>query len=413
MTTSLLPPAEVLEFAGSGAWPRPTRPVLEVESAAAKDVKAELVGYLTSQFGLGEAARAYAHALIAHGAELTLRDVDPGPGHERQDRSLEPCFLSPTSVAPSLEFVFVNPDRLGELAGWDAAGDRLRVACWFWELETLPAAWRPWIERMDAFIAPSGFIAQSLGAATDKPVLLVPQPVERLPGVVMSKADFGLDEAAFVFLTMLDLNSTLDRKNPEGAIMAFKRAFPPDSGGVRLLVKVSNGRRHPVLLHRLLALAASDKRIIIRDAVLATPHAQALQAACDAYVSLHRAEGFGLALAEAMLAGKPVIATGWSGNMQFMDETNSCLVGYQLVPIARTSYPHAEGQRWAEPDLDDAARWMANLVADRALGERIGEAGRQSASISLAPRAAAEELALACASLTAGCRGLDTHGVGP
>jgi glycosyltransferase involved in cell wall biosynthesis len=124
---------------------------------------------------------------------------------------------------------------------------------------------------------------------------------------------------------------------------------------------------------RLVAAARGDARIIVRDDLLEARHLRALQACCDACVSLHRCEGFGLLTAEAMLMGKPVIATGYSGNMEYMTPANSCLVDYRLVPVGAGDYPHAQGQRWAEPDIADAARHMRALYGDRALGHRLGD----------------------------------------
>jgi glycosyltransferase involved in cell wall biosynthesis len=188
----------------------------------------------------------------------------------------------------------------------------------------------------------------------------------------LGRRDFGLDEDAFVFLSTFDFNSSFWRKNPLGAIAAFRMAFPDPEDRVQLLIKSSNGKGYPKLLAQLLDAAAADRRIIVRDEVMEKQHLQSLHRCADCFVSLHRAEGFGLALAESMALAKPVIATGWSGNMEFMTEQNSLPVPYTLLPIPPGQYPHAHGQRWAEPDLREAAHHMRRLATDPALVRTVG-----------------------------------------
>jgi len=162
---------------------------------------------------------------------------------------------------------------------------------------------------------------------------------------------------------------------------------------VQLLLKTSNGYRHLPWLNAVLDAAGGDDRILLRDEVLDRAHMRALQRCCDAYVSLHRAEGFGLGLAECMADGKPVIATGWSGNMEFMDEECAALVGFRLVELTDADYPGGKTQRWAEPDIAQAAQWMRTFADDRALAAALGERGRVRVRASLSSRGAAESIA--------------------
>jgi glycosyltransferase involved in cell wall biosynthesis len=176
-----------------------------------------------------------------------------------------------------------------------------------------------------------------------------------------------------VFLTSFDFHSWVERKNPFAAIEAFRLAFPEQSTPVRLLVKTSNGAHYPEMLARLLELAQADPRILVREGILERPHLRSLQRCCDAYVSLHRSEGFGLGLAECMALGKPVIATAWSGNCDFMSADNSCLVSYELIEVGRGEYLHGSGQRWASPNIAEAASYMRRLFEDRAFASAVGE----------------------------------------
>lgn len=358
-----------------------------------EDAGVTIHAYFRGQFGLGEAARLYTQALIDHGYPVALSDMDLELPHGMNDRSLASRLGGDARYETHL--VCVNPDYL------DAALARIHrgqsghpyvIGCWFWELERIPTAWQEAIDKVDEILVASSFVEDAFRAVTDKPIHRVSLPVGELPDSGLSKRDFGLSEGVFVFLTSFDFNSGLDRKNPIGAIQAFKMAFPIGRRDVALLVKSSNGHRYPEEFSRLLDAAASDPRILVRDDILDRPHVRALQRCADSYVSLHRAEGFGLGLAESMWLGKPVIATNWSGNIDFMDTSNSCLVGARLIPVERGRYPFAEGQRWAEPDLMEAARYMARVVDDPAFAAKIGSKAAEDVRASLSPATTARQL---------------------
>jgi glycosyltransferase involved in cell wall biosynthesis len=193
-------------------------------------------------------------------------------------------------------------------------------------------------------------------------------------------------------LASFDFHSSVHRKNPLGAIAAFAQAFPRGEEDVQLVVKSSNGTYYPGQLAELVEAADGDPRILIRDQVLDASHMRSLQRCCDAYVSLHRAEGFGLGLAECMAMGKPVVATAWSGNLDFMGARNSCLVDAVLVPVQPHEYPNAVGARWAEPDLAQAAAWMRRLASEPDLAARIGAEAAQDVRDLLSPQRVAEQL---------------------
>jgi glycosyltransferase involved in cell wall biosynthesis len=206
----------------------------------------------------------------------------------------------------------------------------------------------------------------------------------------------GLPTDRVLFLFTFDFNSNVGRKNPEGVIDAFAKAFPQRGPASPLLVlKSINIERHPEFAAHLQERVERVGGHLI-NAHLSQQDMANLFDACDVYVSLHRSEGFGLGMAEAMSVGKPVIATGYSGNLAFMNVANSCLVGYHLRPVtgadhlfnpgAAPIYP--EGALWAEPDLDQAAEWMRMLAADERLRERIGQFGRETISSGFSEEAA-------------------------
>lgn len=345
------------------------------------------------QFGLSESARSYIRALLAEGYPVSVIDVPLDIPHSMGDCSLDSYINK--GPAYDINLVFINPDYLDE-AIKDIGHERLEncytIACWFWELESFPSEWLPAIQKVDEIMVSSGFVRGILEAVTDKPVLSVPLPVGEVEDSGLSRTDFDLEDDAFVFLNSFDFNSSLARKNPFAVIDAFCQAFPDKRSRARLLIKSSNGYRYPEMLRKLLNAAASDHRILVRDDIIGRGDMQALQRCVDAYVSLHRAEGFGLGLAECMRLGKPVIATAWSGNMEYMTRDNSCLVDYQLVPVNEGEYVHHTGQRWADPCVDQAAAHMRRLVEDPEFAACIGERAAADISKKLSPHIAAQKI---------------------
>ena len=202
----------------------------------------------------------------------------------------------------------------------------------------------------------------------------IPFPLEfEFPPKSMNKEYFGLNPNEFIFLFSFDFNSIPERKNPQAVVNAFKKAFPTRDSAARLILKTMNGNHYSEFRKNLEALIDQDPRIEIRDEHLTQDEMRGLIRSIDCYISLHRAEGLGLGLAEAMYLGKPTIATGYSGNTEFMNSTNSMLVPYTLVPIPSGAYPNGENQMWAEPDIVVAAENMQKMVFDHALREQLGK----------------------------------------
>lgn len=341
-----------------------------------------LVGYFRAQLGLGESVRALADACQAAGMTVNLRDAGIGV-HTVQFEQRPDQRLSDGNNQRHTVF-HLNPDRLdGVWHQFDARGEldghRL-IGMWYWETDQFPRAWLPALDLVDEVWVTSDFVRDTIAGVTHKPVIKIPHPITVGLKRGYSRADFSLPENRFLFLFNFDFNSSADRKNPWGAIEAFQRAFPADHEGPGLVIKSMNGSQHPEKFQRLQQCAQRDARIAIIDDHLERDEMSGLQSVCDAYVSLHRAEGLGQGIAELMALGKPVIATGYSGNMEFMNSSNSCPVDYSLVPVKPGDYPYYEGGwMWAEPDLDHAAHWMRRIYADADLRRTI--AGRAAADM--------------------------------
>jgi len=326
-----------------------------------------VAGYVRAENGVGECARMIVATLDAAGVEHAVIDFDRTDSRQQADFEATGDAGHPTNI------VCINADQFQNFAREhdDLLRDRYTIGVWNWEVERLPRAMAASAGSADEIWVASEHTAKAVRAAVDKPVFVFPIPVVRRETPKLQRTELGLPEG-FVFLFCFDFDSVFERKNPLGVIEAFSRAFAPGEGP-QLVIKSVRGDAHPGQLERLRVAASSRSDVHVMDGYVTTERQHALMASADAYVSLHRAEGYGLTIAEAMANGTPTIATAYSGNLEFMDETNSWLVAYDLVPIAPGCDPYPTDARWAEPDLDVAAAAMREVVADPANARVRGE----------------------------------------
>ena len=184
---------------------------------------------------------------------------------------------------------------------------------------------------------------------------------------------------------MYDFHSFQERKNPQAAIAAFRQAKAAEPS-LGLVIKTINAQHHQRERQELQEALRDVPDVTFIDAALTRQQAWDLEMCCDILLSLHRAEGFGLILAEMMSLGKSVVATGWSANMDFMDESNSLPVAFELKPLPRSIGPYEAGVLWAEPDIDHAAAALRRLVTDRDLAARLGHHARETIHRTLDPQ---------------------------
>jgi glycosyltransferase involved in cell wall biosynthesis len=260
---------------------------------------------------------------------------------------------------------------------------KYNIGYWLWELPELPEAYHGAFSYLDEVWVSSDYGLETVARVSPIPVVKVPPPLpaEGLPTLDVGRAHFGLQDGQCVFLFMFDAHSVVERKNPGAVIRAFKRAFQ-DEPDARLVLKVAHGDR---ALVEGLAGEADDARVLVMDRVFERAEVNSLLALCDCYVSLHRSEGFGLTMAEAMALGKPVIATGHSANLDFMNVANSLLVRFDMVRLEQDYPPYPRGSLWADPDLAHAAELMRVVFDDRDRARKLGERGRADVMAYLSP----------------------------
>ncbi len=337
-----------------------------VGSAEDARLAVNVMGFLDDALGLAQAARLYIAALRAAGVPVATTAIAPdGPTGPRRkvierygNRAHEELR---TPFEPAFNLACMNGDhlvRLAQSSGGEVLVQRPTIGQWAWETDVLPTTWLPAFRFLDEIWAFSTFVADNLGRLSPVPVAVIPMAV-----VVPDPSRVPLPIAGddrFTFLFMFDFFSTSRRKNADGLIDAFARAFGPGEGP-RLLLKTINGRLRPEAEAELRRKITEHPDIELIDAYLEPAQNAALIAHADCYVSLHRSEGFGLTLAESMALGTPVIATGYSGNTDFTTPDNSYLVNWTPTRVGPECeiYP-AEGN-WAEPDLDHAGELMRRV----------------------------------------------------
>jgi SAM-dependent methyltransferase len=352
-----------------------------------------VAGYFQSVLGVGEAARQVVRALETGG--VPVAPVGLTAANSRQDERLAP--VGDAKALFPINLICVNADVLPAFtddAGPEFFAGRYSIGLWWWEVSKFPDRWLSAFQHVDEIWVGSRHVADALTPVSPVPVVHIVQPVAVAEPPVIDRAELGLPEG-FVFLFSFDYHSVFERKNPLAVVEAFTRAFAPGDGP-SLVIKSINHEHHPASHERLRQAAAAHPDVHLIDRHVSREERDALTATCDCYVSLHRSEGFGFTVAEAMAFARPVIATGYSGTMDFTTPANSYLVDYRLVPIGADADPYPADGEWAEPDVDHAARLMREVFENpddaRLRGERARDDLRERHSLEEAGRVMAERL---------------------
>lgn len=311
-----------------------------------------LIGDMHRGSGLGEASRANLRCLKYVG--IPTQEV---PMTDEQ--------LLNFNGSNKIMLIHTNPDQLDricQLLPTQQWRGKYVIGEWVWEQEELPNWWVPYLDIFDEIWTPSGFAASAIRKSTNKIVRVLPHTVEPICDEKWHRAAFGLPDDIFLCLVTFDYHSVIARKNPEGAIKAFCQAFADCKDRVGLVLKARN--TPPEVIQQLQNELKDWPHVFCLTEDYTKEQVNSLIRSVDVYISLHRSEGFGLVLAEAMYLGTPVVATNWSGNTEFMNSDVACMVKASLVTLQKDELPFLKGSRWAEPNIDEAAYYLRKLYDD-------------------------------------------------
>ena len=335
-----------------------------------------LYGLLKAEIGLAQGAKLYAKAIEEGGIPHTLLNLSYCYDLAQNDRTFDDRLATENKYA--INVAHINPPEWRMALGKFPQGQfngHYNIGVWLWELEKIPADWVPIIRYVDEIWVPSRFIAEAVKKETDKPVTVIPYGIEVPYDEKVTRADFGLDEDDFLVLMMFDSRSYASRKNPGAAIDAFREAYGVNPEKVKLVIKINNPSEEDIAFveeH----MGGTDGYVLITER-LEKEKLNSLIRLCDVFISLHRAEGFGLVMAEAMALGTPAVATNWSSNTEFMTEESACMAGYELVPVNGAYLGDDGTMMWAEANVAQAAGFLKRLKEDEEFYREKVEKGKE------------------------------------
>lgn len=326
----------------------------------------EVIGFFRSISGLGESARLCAQQLAADGFTVKCTSVE---SFFRKPCEME--WLWPeTDASEKIEcrIYHLNPPMLPPVIFQMGLGNfrkTFNIGYWAWELEVIPPEWVRAIRYMNAIITPSTFTTDVIKRYARYPVLTATHPVTTIAPEQNTRQSLSIPENAFLISNIFSFGSAMERKNPLGLIAAFNAAFAQTEDAY-LLLKANTGK-DSTEKRELLAAIAQNPNIRLIDQHWSRNQVLGLIQSSDIYASLHRSEGFGLTIAEAMLLGTPAMVTAWSGNMDFCTHGNSFLIDYKAIPV-NSSHPEFSGlvnATWADADISQAAQILREIYRDR------------------------------------------------
>ena len=337
------------------------------------------VRYAEGALGLGQAFRANVQAASSVGLDFAIFPFR---------KNIETRLISPfmedkydIESAYAINIIQVATDQVPlvvDALGPESLDRSYNILCTYWELSQAPEEWRPFLEKIQEIWAPNQFIADSFSVIFDGNIKIIPPAIEDIAIGVVDRTTYGMRSDWFYFMFSFDYYSSAYRKNPLGVLDAFDRAFPLGTEPVGLVIKSNGSSDHaPEIKAAIFDACQRDDRILYLDKNMPRDEMEGLIQACDVYISLHRAEGFGLGMAEALLLEKVVIGTDYSGSRDFLSSDTGYPVPYLLRPLVSHEYPWATGQVWAEPDVGAAADLMRRVFREREEGRVKSRFGRQ------------------------------------
>lgn len=354
-------PSQLQLASVTGRIPTVQRPI----SSSPYPFGVNLFGYAQGETGIGEDVRQIAQTLKSRSIPFCVINVKLSDSVSQKDRSVDKWTVDKPRYAINI-FCTTGIEQVRYACDWglDVFEGRYNIGFWPWELPDWPASCSHAFGMVDEIWGVSQYTANAYRRA-QRPVYAMSLPVTIDNVAPMKREDFGLPKDDYLFVFSFDFYSTLVRKNPIAVIHAFQRAFPRSGRDkVGLVLKASHVVAGNKEWKRIKCLIDSDPRIHLVDTILRRPEILALYQCCDCFVSLHRAEGFGRGLAEALMLDLQLIATDFSGNLDFCTEERVGLVRYRRRDVRRLEYFHADGQSWADPDIDHAVELMRGIYAN-------------------------------------------------
>jgi glycosyltransferase involved in cell wall biosynthesis len=359
------------------------RPDISNQHRTGNPLGVNIAGFIETENGVGEAVRSNIRAINTLACPYVLNNLETKIRH--QDRTFG-AFSDDNPY--QINLVHVNADQFPLFLierGFEYFRGKYNIGAWVWELPELPKKWRILTKYFDEIWTPSTFCSRAISLNCDIPVITVPYSISVDNVRQVDRSYFGLKDDTFVFLFMFDMLSCFERKNPLATIESFRAAFSANDNA-RLVLKIVNSDSNPEAVARI-TRAVRGLNVTVIDTYIDKDEVHALMSLCDCYVSLHRSEGFGFTLAECMYLKKPVIATAYSGNIDFMTEENSFPVRYDLIKLKEDYGPYKKGAAWAEPDISHAAELMRFTYENREQALAKGEIAAQHIRTNLSPAA--------------------------
>ena len=354
--------------------------IIVINSPFHKPEGINIVGFPQGTLGLGEDARLAGQVIESLGLDgVYINAPIPGPAKtvmpEGKLPIVEDCRFSTTLFClPPTEMI-----RLAIEGGQHLIeNDEYKIGAWPWELPHWPASFARVRDFVDEIWAQSEYVKDCFLKEGHTPVHKMPMAVTIPQPDADLREQLGITDNSFVYYLMFDGNSWLSRKNPIAGVLAFQQAFAASSEyqNVRLLIKAMNINANDPMWQKIVHMANQDNRIIIITERMDRQTLINMMNACDCYISLHRSEGFGRVIAEAMLLGQPVVATNFSGNIDFCKKDTAFLVDGDLLPLQQGDYIFFEGQYWCDPDIDTAATQLLKIYEDKLLRQKVALSGQ-------------------------------------
>jgi glycosyltransferase involved in cell wall biosynthesis len=337
------------------------------------------IGYAEAALGLGESFRNMLTAIESAGLPFAIYPFNKNVEARRIGPFLETRYDREGIYDINVAYMAVEqlPHYFSQLQK-QVLLSRYNILRTYWELAEAPPAWGALLNPIDELWVPNSFVADAFRPIFNRKITVIPVCIDVNRKQKFSREHFGLDNDRFYFMFSFDYHSGTARKNPLGVVQAFSYAFPDEQTKVGLLIKTTGPKElDPTVSQQLENVSHLDKRIKILNGSVGRDEMLSLMDDCDCYVSLHRSEGFGLGMAEALALERPVIATDYSGNREYLTANTGFPVPFSLRKLLPGEYQMGEGQSWAEPDLSAAVGLMRTIFDDQAERERRSANGKQ------------------------------------